>query len=254
MLAVDGCGQTRAPHARTDFAAERERMVSEQIVRRGIHDPRVLAAMRKVPREEFIPAELRDEAYADGPLPLGEEETISQPYIVGLMTELLRPQPSDRVLKSAPVRVIRPRFWRNLLPKFTQIEIDQRLARQAEATLQRHHCSNVHVKAGDGYKGWPEHAPFDCIIVTCALDHVPRPLIEQLKERGRMVIPVGERSAQELYLLEKRNGELNATIGSAGYFRADEARGGSALIYLSFRAEHSEVEKSFTFFSSNAKC
>ena len=208
MLAVDGCGQTRAPHARSDFAAERERMVSEQLVRRGIHDPRVLATMRKVPREEFIPADLRDEAYADGPLPLGEEETISQPYIVGLMTELLRPQPGDRVFEVGTGSGYQAAILAELVAEVYTVEIDQRLARQAEATLQRHHCSNVHVKAGDGYKGWPEHAPFDCIIVTCALDHVPRPLIEQLKERGRMVIPVGERGAQELYLLEKRNGEL----------------------------------------------
>ena len=209
MLALNGCGQTRAPHARTDFAAERERMVTEQLVRRGISHPRVLAAMRGTrARKEFVPAEFRDEAYADGPLPLGEEETISQPYIVALMTELLRPQPGDRFLEVGTGSGYQAAILAELVAEVYTIEIDQRLAKEAEATLQRQHYSNVHVKAGDGYKGWPEHAPFDGIIVTCALDHVPRSLIEQLKERGRMVIPVGERGAQELYLLEKQNGEL----------------------------------------------
>jgi len=132
-----GCDQIRAPHARSDFAVERERMVNEQLVRRGIHDPRVLAAMRKIPREEFVPAEFRDQAYADGPLPLGEEETISQPYIVGLMTELLRPQPGDRVFEVGTGSGYQAAILAELVAGVYTIEIDPRLARQAEATLQR---------------------------------------------------------------------------------------------------------------------
>jgi protein-L-isoaspartate(D-aspartate) O-methyltransferase len=208
-LTLNGCGQTRAPGPAVDFKAERGRMVNDQLVRRGIHDPSVLAAMRKVPREEFVPAEFRSEAYADGPLPLGEEETISQPYIVALMTELLRPQPTDRVFEVGTGSGYQAAILAEVVAKVYTIEIDERLAKQAGATLQRQRYSNVYVKVGDGYKGWPEHAPFDGIIVTCALDHVPRPLIEQLKEGGRMVIPVGEPDAQELYLFEKENGELN---------------------------------------------
>ena len=208
-LTLNGCGQTRVPAPAADFKADRERMVNEQLVRRGIHDPRVLAAMRKVPRETFVPEAYRKEAYADGPLPLGEEETISQPYIVALMTELLRPQPGDRVFEVGTGSGYQAAILAELVADVYTIEIDAPLAKEAEERLRELQYKNIHVKAGDGYKGWPEHAPFDGIIVTCALDHVPRPLIEQLKEGGRMVIPVGERGAQELYLFEKENGELN---------------------------------------------
>jgi protein-L-isoaspartate(D-aspartate) O-methyltransferase len=183
-------------------------MVNEQLVRRGIHDLRVLATLRKVPREEFVPAAYRNEAYADGPLPLGEQETISQPYIVALMTQLLRPRPSDRVFEVGTGSGYQAAILSELVAEVYTIEIDEALATAAQERLERQRYKNIHVKAGDGYKGWPEHAPFDGIIVTCALDHVPQPLIEQLKEGGRMVIPVGERTAQELFLFEKENGEL----------------------------------------------
>lgn len=209
LLALNGCNQTRRPAPLADFAAERERMVNEQIVRRGVRDPRVLATMRKVPREEFVPADYRNEAYEDGPLPLGEEETISQPYIVALMTELLRPEATDRVFEVGTGSGYQAAILAELVGEVYTIEIDAPLAKEAEERLRRLGYKNVHVKAGDGYKGWPENAPFDAIIVTCALDHVPRPLIEQLKERGRMVIPVGEPGAQELYLMKKENGQLN---------------------------------------------
>ncbi len=175
---------------------------------RGIVEERVLAAMRKVPREEFVPKELRAESYTDQPLPIGYDQTISQPFIVAFMTEELRPQPTDRVLEIGTGSGYQAAILAELVADVYTIEIIEPLAKNAEITLQRLGYKNMHVKAGDGYKGWPEHAPFDGIIVTCAPDHVPQPLIEQLKEGGRMVIPVGATGNQELYLLEKENGAL----------------------------------------------
>ena len=183
-------------------------MVQEQLARRHIRDERVLAAMKKVPREEFVPQKFRALSYDDGPLPIGYDQTISQPYIVALMTEQLRPSPKDRVLEIGTGSGYQAAILAELVAEVYSIEIFEPLAKNAEATLARLGYKNVHVRAGDGYKGWPEKAPFDAIIVTCAPDHVPKPLTEQLKEGGRMTIPVGGARAQELYLLEKRNGEL----------------------------------------------
>src|SRR5947208_8658420 len=191
-----------------DFAAQRERMVKEQMVMRGLVTERVLSALRKVPREEFVPAEYRAESYTDKPLPIGYDQTISQPFIVALMTEELQPQPTDRVLEVGTGSGYQAAILAELVAEVYSIEIIEPLAKNAEATLQRLGYKNVHVKAGDGYKGWPEFAPFDAIIVTCAPDHVPQPLTAQLKEGGRMIIPVGPAGVQELYLLEKRNGQL----------------------------------------------
>jgi protein-L-isoaspartate(D-aspartate) O-methyltransferase len=200
------CGQKPAHVA--DFAAQRERMVKEQIVMRGVVEERVLAAMRKVPREEFVPVEFRAESYTDRPLPIGYDQTISQPFIVAFMTEELRPQPTDRVLEIGTGSGYQAAILAELVAEVYSIEIIEPLKRNAEATLQRLGYKNVHVKAGDGYKGWPEHAPFDSIIVTCAPERVPQPLVDQLKEGGRMIIPVGAKFAQELYLLEKKDGRL----------------------------------------------
>src|SRR5881275_2174604 len=205
-IATTGCGQ-RAPTA-ADFAAQRQRMVEQQLKTHGIKDERVLTAMAKVPREEFVPADTRIEAYEDGPLPIGYDQTISQPYIVAFMTEQLRPTPSDRVLEIGTGSGYQAAILAELMADVYSIEIIEPLAKNAEATLQRLGYKNVHVKAGDGYSGWLEHAPFDAIIVTCAPDHVPQQLTDQLKDGGRMVIPVGERFAQQLYLLEKQNGRL----------------------------------------------
>ncbi len=205
-MAATGCGQ-QAPSA-ADFVVQRQRMVQQQLKPRGIKDERVLAAMAKVPREEFVPADQRADAYRDGPLPIGYDQTISQPYIVAFMTEQLRPKPGDRVLEIGSGSGYQAAILAELVADVYTIEIVAPLAKTAEATLQRLGYKNVHLKAGDGYQGWPEEAPFDAIIVTCAPDKVPQPLIDQLKDSGRMVIPVGERVAQQLYLLEKKNGQL----------------------------------------------
>jgi protein-L-isoaspartate(D-aspartate) O-methyltransferase len=191
-----------------DFATQREHMVKEQIVMRGVVTERVLSALRKVPREEFVPAEYRAQSYKDQPLPIGYDQTISQPFIVAFMTEELRPQQTDRVLEIGTGSGYQAAILAELVAEVYSIEIIEPLAKTAEATLQRLGYKNVHVKAGDGYKGWPEHAPFDSVIVTCAPEHVPQPLLDQLKEGGRMIIPVGAKFAQELYLFEKKNGRL----------------------------------------------
>jgi len=205
-IAAAGCGQKST--ATSDFAAQRQRMVTEQLKARGISDERVLNAMNKVPREEFVPPDSRAGSYEDGPLPIGYGQTISQPYIVAFMTEQLRLKPSDRVLEIGTGSGYQAAILAELMSQVYSIEIVEPLAKNAEATLQRLGYENVHVKIGDGYKGWPEAAPFDAIIVTCAPDRVPQPLVDQLKDGGRMVIPVGDRIAQELYLLEKKNGQL----------------------------------------------
>jgi protein-L-isoaspartate(D-aspartate) O-methyltransferase len=205
-IATSGCGQSAPPAI--DFAAQRQRMVERQLKPRDIKDERVLAAMAKVPRQEFVPPGERAEAYQDGPLPIGYDQTISQPYIVAFMTEQLQPKGGDRVLEVGTGSGYQAAILGELVADVYTIEIVEPLAKTAEATLQRLGYKNVHLKVGDGYKGWPEQAPFDAIIVTCAPDKVPQPLIDQLKDGGRMVIPVGERFAQQLYLLEKKNGQL----------------------------------------------
>jgi protein-L-isoaspartate(D-aspartate) O-methyltransferase len=205
-IVAAGCGQKAAPVS--NFAAQRQLMVQQQLMTRGINDERVLAAMAKVPREEFVAPESRVASYEDGPLPIGYGQTISQPYVVAFMTEQLRPKPSDRVLEVGTGSGYQAAILAELVSKVYSIEIVEPLAKNAEVTLQRLGYKNVHLKIGDGYKGWPEAGPFDAIIVTCAPDKVPQQLVDQLKDDGRMVIPVGDRFAQQLYLLEKKNGQL----------------------------------------------
>lgn len=183
-------------------------MVREQIERRGVSNPRVLQAMRSVPRHEFVPDDLRDQAYEDRALPIGWEQTISQPYIVAFMTEALDPQPEHRVLEIGTGSGYQAAVLSRLVREVFTIEIVEPLAARAAETLRRLGCDNVRVRCGDGHSGWPEESPFDSIIVTCAPENIPAPLVEQLREGGRMIIPVGGQGAQELILLEKHDGVL----------------------------------------------
>ncbi len=200
-----------APEKDRDYTVARKRMLHDQLTGpgRGIKDERVLGAMSTVPRHEFVPEDVRFSAYEDRPLPIGHGQTISQPFIVAFMTEQLRPQPADSVLEVGTGSGYQAAVLSGLVKEIFTIEIVEPLAKRAAADLSRLGYTNVFVKAGDGYKGWPEHAPFDAIIVTCAPDQVPKPLIDQLKDGGRMIIPVGpEGGVQELFLLEKHGGEV----------------------------------------------
>lgn len=184
-------------------------MVAEQVERRGIKDPRVLAAMRKVPRHEFVPAAMKDDAYDDRPLPIGHGQTISQPYIVALMTEMLALSGDEKVLEIGTGSGFQAAVLGELAKEVYTIEIVEPLGISAARTLKRLGYGNVKTRIGDGYQGWREAAPFDAVIVTCAPEAVPPPLVEQLAENGRMIIPVGpEGKAQELILLRKHGGKL----------------------------------------------
>jgi len=174
-----------------DHSASRELMVRTQIAARGIQDARVLAAMRKVPRHDFVPPSSTGQAYDDRPLPIGHQQTISQPYIVALMTEAAAIRPDARVLEVGTGSGYQAAVLAELAKDVYTIEIVEPLATSAEATLRRLGYERVHVRHGDGYQGWPEAAPFDAILVTAAPDTVPAPLLGQLAPGGRLVIPVG---------------------------------------------------------------
>ncbi len=195
---------------RGDFKTMREKMVETQIKARGVKDTRVLTAMLKVERHLFVPKELQNSAYSDQPLPIGEGQTISQPYIVALMTELLELKGGERVLEVGTGSGYQAAILAELTKEVYTIEIIETLASSAKKLLLDLGYRNITVKAGDGYLGWPEAAPFDAIIVTCAPDHIPKPLIEQLKEGGRMVVPVGTYT-QELKKISKRSGKIETT-------------------------------------------
>jgi protein-L-isoaspartate(D-aspartate) O-methyltransferase len=192
----------RAAASEDRFAAERARMVEEQIEAREIVDPRVLAAMRSVPRHEFVPEGERVHAYEDRPLPIGQGQTISQPYIVAVMSELLHLRGTEKVLEVGTGSGYQAAVLSRLAHEVYTIEIVPELAKRAEVDLRRLGFANVHVRAGDGYRGWPEHAHFDAIIVTAAPGHVPQPLVDQLAVGGRMVLPVGD-VFQELVLVTR---------------------------------------------------
>jgi protein-L-isoaspartate(D-aspartate) O-methyltransferase len=194
---------TAAQFPRDALMAERNFMVAEQIERRGVTDARVLAAMREVPRHLFVPEARRGESYEDWPLPIGEGQTISQPYIVALMTSLLEPEPGDKVLEIGTGSGYQAAVLSRLVREVYSIEILEPLGRQAERSLAAQGYRNVKLRIGDGYQGWPEEAPFDGIIVTAAApSEPPRPLLDQLKVGGKMVVPVG-RFFQDLLVITK---------------------------------------------------
>ncbi|MDA1050521.1 MAG: protein-L-isoaspartate(D-aspartate) O-methyltransferase [Planctomycetota bacterium] len=192
----------------SQFERARHRMVDEVVAGAGVKDPRVLRAMRETPRHEFVATNLRKQAYFDMALPIGFQQTISSPFIVAYMTESLDPQPTDQVLEIGTGSGYQAAVLSPLVKEVYSIEIVEELGRKAERTLKHLKYTNVFTKVGDGFKGWPEHAPFNKIIVTCSPEAPPQPLIDQLAEGGLMVIPAGERYQQTLYLMRKKDGKL----------------------------------------------
>jgi len=188
--------------------AARNRMVDEDLVAAGVKNPRVIEAARQVPRHEFVPLNQRKLAYYDMALPIGEGQTISPPFIVASMPEQIDPQPTDRVLEIGTGSGYQAAILGLLVRDVYTIEIVQPRGQKAAAVLRKLGYTNVHARVGDGYKGWPEKAPFDKIIVTCSPEKIPPALAAQLKDGGLMVIPVGERYQQTLYLLRKKGGKM----------------------------------------------
>ncbi|WP_145246638.1 protein-L-isoaspartate(D-aspartate) O-methyltransferase [Aeoliella mucimassa] len=193
-------------------------MVDEEVAGAGIENERVIAAIRRTPRHEFVPRAQRARAYYDMALPIGSQQTISPPFIVAYMTEQIDPQPTDRVLEIGTGSGYQAAVLSPLVKDVYSIEIVPELGRTAAKTLKRLKYDNVHTKIGDGFQGWKEHAPFDKIIVTCSPEKVPDPLVEQLAEGGLMIVPVGERYQQNLYLFRKREGELQSEALRATLF------------------------------------
>jgi protein-L-isoaspartate(D-aspartate) O-methyltransferase len=205
LIAAAAQGQNRDP-----WAEARARMVEQEVMAAGVKDPRVCDAMRTTPRHEFVAQAMRRYAYLDIAIPIGEDQTISSPFTVAYMTEQLQPLPTDTVLEIGTGSGYQAAVLSPLVAKVYSIEIVDVLGKRAAQTLRRLGYKNVETKIGDGYQGWAEHAPFDKIIVTCSPENVPAPLVEQLKEGGRLVVPLGERYQQTLFLYTKVDGELQA--------------------------------------------
>jgi len=186
-------------------------MVENQIKDRGVSNEKVLDALMKVPRHKFVPAEYRSYAYDDTPLPIGYGQTISQPYIVAYMTEILNPKNTEKVLEIGTGSGYQAAILSILYKMVYTVEIIEALGESAKKVFEEEGYNNIIVKIGDGYNGWKEYAPFDAIIVTCAPTEIPQPLEDQLAEGGKMIIPVGEGYGQSLYLLTKRNGKIHKT-------------------------------------------
>lgn len=196
------------PETAKTLEQQRHKMVADEIEAAGVKNKRVLESMRNTPRHEFVPPNLRHQSYFDMALPIGESQTISPPFVVAYMTESLDPQPTDKVLEIGTGSGYQAAVLAPLVKEVYSIEIVPQLGKNAAKVLKKLHYDNVFTKVGDGYQGWTEHAPFDKIIVTCSPEKAPPKLVEQLKEGGRMVIPVGERYQQTLYLMKKVKGEL----------------------------------------------
>jgi protein-L-isoaspartate(D-aspartate) O-methyltransferase len=192
-----------------DYQIARERMVAEQLVGRGIKDPRVLAAMRKVPRHLFVEEALAARAYGDYPLPIGEKQTISQPYMVALMTEALAPGPKDRVLEIGTGSGYQTAILGELCSKVFSIERIKILAERAERILKELRYTNFLIKVGDGTNGWKEEAPFEGIMVTAGAPNVPMALVQQLTDRGRLIIPIGDEFSQSLTKIVREGDEFH---------------------------------------------
>ena len=203
LITVVSFGQEADP-----FYALRNRMVRNQIESRGIRDEKILEAFRKVERHKFVPVEYVSHAYADSPLPIEEGQTISQPYIVAFMTDVLDLKPTDKVLEIGTGSGYQAAILAEICDSVFTIEIFERLGKKARQVFEESGYDNIYSRIGDGYKGWPEHAPFDAIVVTASPGKIPEPLKAQLTEGGRMIIPVGTAPVQHLVLLKKRNGKI----------------------------------------------
>jgi len=193
-----------------DYETLRKRMVQEQLMPRGIKDSRVLNAFYKIERHKFIPENLRSTAYADFPLPIGEDQTISQPYIVALMTECLNVTGEDKVLEIGTGSGYQTAILAELAKEVYSIERFETLAKRSEILLKELGYTNIKIKVSDGTLGWEEAAPFDKIMITAASPKIPLPLIEQLKENGKLILPLGESCSQVLTLVEKKEGKLES--------------------------------------------
>jgi protein-L-isoaspartate(D-aspartate) O-methyltransferase len=211
-------GRQSAEPGSQRFARDRDRMVEEQVVARGVTEPRVLATMRRVPRHLFVDEALRDRAYGDHPLPIGDGQTISQPFIVGRMTELLALTGREKVLEIGTGSGYQAAVLSELVARVCTVERIPRLATRARQVLETLGYNNVWVRTANGTLGWPDEAPFERILVAAGGPSVPPPLFDQLVEGGRMVMPVGDATSQVLKLVEKVNGEMRTSEYSACMF------------------------------------
>src|SRR5262245_29780008 len=193
---------------RDAYADARHKMVDEMIAAEGVKNEKVLESMRSTPRHQFVKPSLKNLAYTDQALDIGFKQTISPPFIVAYMTEVLDPQPTEKVLEIGTGSGYQAAILSPLVQEVYSIEIVEPLGKRAAETLKRLKYKNVFTKIGDGYKGWPEHAPFDKIIVTCSPENVPQALVDQLREGGALIVPLGERYQQTLYRMKKQNGKL----------------------------------------------
>ena len=211
------------------FTAARLEMVENAVVAAGIEDERVIQSLRDTRRHEFVPRNVRHQAYLDAGIPIGEKQTISSPFIVAYMTQSLDPQATDKVLEIGTGSGYQAAVLSPLVAKVYSIEIVRSLGERAERTLKKLNYENVHTKVGDGFKGWPDAAPFDKIIVTCSPEDIPQPLIDQLVEGGLIIVPMGERHQQTLFLMRKRDGKMEREALRPTLFvpmtgRAEDAR------------------------------
>lgn len=211
------------------FTAARLEMVENAVVAAGIEDERVIQSLRDTRRHEFVPRNVRHQAYLDAGIPIGEKQTISSPFIVAYMTQSLDPQVTDKVLEIGTGSGYQAAVLSPLVAKVYSIEIVRSLGERAERTLKKLNYKNVHTKVGDGFKGWPDAAPFDKIIVTCSPEDIPQPLVDQLVEGGLIIVPMGERHQQTLFLMRKRDGKMEREALRPTLFvpmtgRAEDAR------------------------------